>query len=115
MVGIMAIGSISFAVPDVHLMPVMNIYEEISSVKTETSAVNTWESQSAPAGTRRIRIYSQNLGEINFNATANNKEKELFGILDYQVFQIPVGGAVTVYYKNDSTTGDINIIYEGDL
>jgi len=105
----MVVGSISFAAPDVRLTPV------IDSVNTETVAVDTWETFTIPAGTRRIRIYSQNLGELNFNATSNAKQKELFGVLDYQVFQLPVPGLLTGYIKHDVATGDYNIIFEGDL
>jgi len=115
MVGLVVMGSISFAAPNVHLMPVMNLYEEIDSVNTETAAINTWETFTIPAGTRRIRVYSQNLGELNFNATSNAKQKELFGLLDYQVFELPVPGALTGYIKHDVATGDYNIIFEGDL
>ena len=105
-----------FADSDLNIMPVMPIFEEIDSLKSTTTSTSSWESVSLPAGTRKVRVYSATQMEVNFNATANSKEKLVFGNLEYVDFFPSTGaGAKTMYYKAVSTTGNIYFIYEGDL
>ena len=102
-------------------VPISTAYTETGAgwlaVTTTGSVVasNNWFSVAVPANTARIEVYTPQQGWINFGATNNNKEKVLFGLLDYQVFYPPLTtsytGSMDMNVMLQISTTNVNYIF----